>query len=78
LHDTDRRSLETIGIRYMICHWATNRSDPQNLLSVTLDIPLHHVHMAMSWRREVREAGRRRSFLFYLFFIKSHEFVLLI
>ena len=24
----------------MICYWATNRSDPQNLLSITLDVPL--------------------------------------
>ena len=24
----------------MICHWATNRTDPQNLLSTTLDVPL--------------------------------------
>jgi len=37
-----------------------------------------HVHMAMSWRREVREAGKRKSFLFYLFLIESHQFVLLI
>jgi len=27
----------------MIYHWATNRSDPQNLLSITLDIPLQGV-----------------------------------
>jgi len=31
-----------MGMRYTICHWAINRSDPQNLLSVTLDIPLHN------------------------------------
>jgi len=24
----------------MICHWAINRTDPQNLLSMTLDVPL--------------------------------------
>jgi len=24
----------------MICHWAINRTDPQNLLSTTLDVPL--------------------------------------
>ena len=24
----------------MICHWAINRTDPQNLLSITLDVPL--------------------------------------
>ena len=29
-----------MGTRYIICHWAINRSDPQNLLSVTLDVPL--------------------------------------
>ena len=25
----------------MICHWAINRTDPQNLLSTTLDVLLH-------------------------------------
>jgi len=30
-----------MGTRYTICRWAINRSDPQNLLSVTLDVPLH-------------------------------------
>jgi len=39
---------------------------------------IYHVHMAMSWRREVREARRRKSFLFYLFLIESYQFVLLI
>jgi len=34
--------------------------------------------MIISWEREVREAGRRKSFLFYLFLIESHQFVLLI
>jgi len=29
-----------VGVRYMICHWAINRTDPQNLLSTTLDVPL--------------------------------------
>ena len=24
----------------MICHWAINRTDHQNLLSTTLDVPL--------------------------------------
>ena len=24
----------------MICHWDINRTDPQNLLSMTLDVPL--------------------------------------
>jgi len=32
-----------MGTRYMICRWAINRSDPQNLLSVTLDVPLQSV-----------------------------------
>jgi len=36
-----------------------------------------HGHIAVSWRREVREA-RRRSFFFYLFLIESHQFVFLI
>jgi len=30
-----------MGVRYMICHWAINRTDPQNSLSTTLDVPLH-------------------------------------
>ena len=29
-----------VEMRYMICHWATSRSDPQNLLSTTLDVLL--------------------------------------
>jgi len=32
-----------MGTRYMICRWAINRSDPQNLLSVTLDVPLQMI-----------------------------------
>jgi len=32
-----------IGTRYIICYWTTNRSDPQNLLSITLDVPLQGV-----------------------------------
>ena len=27
-------------VRYMICYWAINRTDPQNSLSTTLDVPL--------------------------------------
>jgi len=27
----------------MLCHWATNRTDPQNLLSTTLDVPLQRL-----------------------------------
>ena len=30
-----------MGVRYMICHWAINRTDPQNSLSMTLDVPLY-------------------------------------
>ena len=29
-----------MGTQYTICRWAINRSDPQNLLSITLDVPL--------------------------------------
>jgi len=29
-----------MGVQYMICHWVINRTDPQNLLSTTLDILL--------------------------------------
>jgi len=29
-----------MGVRYTICHWAINRTDPQNSLSMTLDVPL--------------------------------------
>ena len=25
-----------MGVRYTICHWAINRTDPQNLLSTTV------------------------------------------
>ena len=32
-----------MGTQYTICHWAINRSDPQNLLSVTLDVPLQEM-----------------------------------
>ena len=35
-----------MGTRYTICRWAINRSDPQNLLSVTLDVPLHSASSA--------------------------------
>ena len=33
-----------VGVQYTICHWAINRTDPQNLLSTTLDVPLHLVY----------------------------------
>ena len=29
-----------VGVQYMLCYQATNRTDPQNLLSTTLDVPL--------------------------------------
>ena len=32
-----------MGMRYTICRWAINRSDPQNLLSITLDVPLQYL-----------------------------------
>jgi len=35
-----------MGTRYTIYHWAISRSDLQNLLSVTLDVPLHHSAIA--------------------------------
>jgi len=35
-----------MGVRYMIYHWAINRTDPQNSLSTTLDVPLHVPHHA--------------------------------
>ena len=28
-----------VGVQYMICYWAINRTDPQNLLSMTLTPP---------------------------------------
>ena len=31
-----------MGVQYTICHWAINRTDLQNSLSTTLDIPLHN------------------------------------
>ena len=29
-----------VGVQYTICYWAINRTDPQNLLSTTIDVPL--------------------------------------
>jgi len=34
-----------MGVRYTICHWAINRTDPQNSLSMTLDVPLQEPSM---------------------------------
>jgi len=31
-----------VGVQYMNCQQATNKTDPQNLLSMTLDVPLHY------------------------------------
>jgi len=31
-------------VQYTICHWAINRTDPQNLLSTILDVPLQKLH----------------------------------
>jgi len=39
-----------MGMRYTICRWAISRSDPQNLLSVTLDVPLQQLQKDNSWR----------------------------
>ena len=33
-----------MGVRYTICHQAINRTDPQNSLSTTLDVPLQRPH----------------------------------
>ena len=33
-----------MGVQYLICYWAINRTDPQNLLSITLDIPLQKLY----------------------------------
>jgi len=43
-HNTDREDSGMVGVRHTICHWATNRTDPQNLLSTTLDVPLQPSH----------------------------------
>jgi len=43
LHNTNKRNSGTMETQYTIYHWATNRSDPQNLLSVTLDVPLQSI-----------------------------------
>ena len=32
-----------MGVQYIICHWAINRTDPQNLLSTILDVPLQRL-----------------------------------
>jgi len=37
-----------------------------------------YVHMVQLQRKEVRKTGRRSIFLFYLFFIESYQFVILI
>ena len=39
---TQTGKTQEVGVRYMICYWATNRTDPQNLLSTTLDVPLYY------------------------------------
>jgi len=35
-----------------------------------------HGHMAMSWKRDMRESGRMKDFLFYFFLIESPTFVI--
>jgi len=39
-----------MGTQYTICHWAINRSDPQNLLSVILDVPLQKRYLVLTIR----------------------------
>ena len=36
----------------MICHWAINRTDPQNLLSMTLDVPLQEGSRTVGYSEE--------------------------
>ena len=35
-------------MRYTICYWDINRTDPQNLLSMTLDVPLYLAPLSKS------------------------------
>ena len=37
----------------MICYWAINRTDPQNLLSMTLDVPLQVPYSKMHCLRSI-------------------------
>jgi len=36
----------------------------------------YHDHMAVPWRRNVRESSRMKNFLFYFFLIESLTFVI--
>jgi len=33
-------------------------------------------HMAMSWKRDMRESGKMKDFLFYFFLIESPTFII--
>jgi len=46
-----------VGVQYTICYWAINRIDPQNLLSMTLDVPLH-MHSMFPLHLLFAKAGR--------------------
>jgi len=49
-------------MQYTICHWATNRSDPQNLLSITLDVPLQERRTCDKYIQEFKKITRRSSY----------------
>ena len=51
-----------VGMRYTIYHWATNRSDPQNLLSITLDVPLQGGRTCDKYIQEFKKVTRRSSY----------------
>jgi len=37
---------------------------------------IYYGHMAVPWRRDMRESGRIKDFLFYFFLIESSTFVI--
>ena len=51
-------------MRYTICHWATNRTDPQNLLSTSLDVPLQALEKAQEEMKKFadRKQGEREEY----------------
>jgi len=46
----------------MICYWATNRTDPQNLLSTILDVPLQSGELESTAREGSSQKKIRRTF----------------
>jgi len=48
-----------VEVQYTICHWATNRSDPQNLLSTTLDVLLQVWDHAIDLKETFKLQKRR-------------------